>query len=411
LHISPNSDNITERGDTVRKNSFAKLNILIVLLFVMCSGLVSAQSSGIPGQRDWWYTFERGKLLFRQGDFGNALMAFEDARRQRRTAYERMERDLIDLLSIPEVRRMGDSLDWVERFIQERHYIGASDALQELYYRIPKENFKNSVSAALAALSALKDYPEAEMWIGETYLIEGELNLALSQFQKALVLRSLLENPGLATSLLYKIAGIRRIRQEYNEMERILLSILNTDRLWNGDDTKDMLQSSTNSQGHQESFVKQAMTRTLENNGINRFLTLYRYGHTEGADAHRLLGYYYYSSARHTRAQEHLMFAFLIQNTVIIDEIIRRRYDFAFTSMIDLAAEINRNPVLADYAEKNEYYKTAYYLAASLYGNGKTASAQGIWNFLAIQNRAGEWQSRSINQLMSPYVERAIEMP
>jgi tetratricopeptide (TPR) repeat protein len=376
---------------------------LFVLAILFCSGL-TAQSSGMPGQNDWWYTFERGKVMFRQGKFGDALLTFEDARRQRRTMYERMERDFIDLLSLPEVRRMGDSLDWVERFIQEKYYTAAGAALNELYYRVPKESLHNSATAALAALSTLKDYPEAEYWIGETYLKEGELSLALSQYQKALVYRSLLETPGLATEVLYKIAGIRRLRQEYNEMQRILESILKPDVLWSGIDGAAASQS--------ESFARQAMTRTLESNGINRFLTMYRYNHTESAEAHRLLGFYFYISGRHARAQEHLMFAFLIQNSVIIEEVRRRQFDYTFTTVEALASQINRNPLLSEYAEKNEYYKTAYYLGASLYANGKgSPAAQSLWSFLANQPQAGEWQARSVSQLRSPYVERGAEMP
>jgi tetratricopeptide (TPR) repeat protein len=369
------------------------------LLLLFCFDSVFAQT-----QRDWWHTFERGKRMFRQGDYGNALMVFEDARRQRRAMYERMERDLIDLLSIPEVRRLGDSLDWVERYIRDRNYARAAEALQELYYRIPRETFKNSVSAALTALQTLKDYPEAELWIGETYLIEGELPLALSQFQKALTMRYLMENPGYATELLYKIAGIRRVRQEYNEMERVLLSIVNSDTLWMGSAGESGTQAGN-------AFVRQAMTRTLERDGINRFLTLYRYSNDESEQAHRLLGFYYYVSGRHNSAQEHLMFAFLIQNTIIIDELIRQRYDFTFTSLEALAAEMQRNRLLMEYLSKIEYYKTAYYLGASLHATGKTDAAREIWNFLSAQDSAGEWQARSRAQLRSPFIERAIEMP
>jgi tetratricopeptide (TPR) repeat protein len=333
--------------------------------------------------------------MFRQGDYSNALLTFEDARRQRRAMYERLERHLINLLSITEVRRIGDSLDLVERYIGERRYADAAGALAELYYRIPKESFNNSATAALTALGTLKDYPEAEYWIGETYLVEGELRLAQSQFQKALDLRQLLENPGFATELLYKIAAICRTRQDYNEMERNLLAILSDDKLWAGGGT----------------FEKQSLTRVLENNGINRFLTLYRYRNNESEQAHRLLGLYYYASGRHSRAQEHLMFAFLIQNTVIIEEVIRNRYDYTFTTLEALVPEINRYPLLAGYAEKNEYYKTAYYLGASLYGNGKTAPAREFWTFLSAQNTAGEWQARAAGQLRSPHVESLVEMP
>ncbi|MDR2718143.1 MAG: hypothetical protein LBB89_08785 [Treponema sp.] len=386
-----------------------------LLLFVFCTGSAFAQN---PARLDWWYTLERGKIMFRQGDYGNALLTFEDARRLRRAMYERMERNLIDLLSIREVRRMGDSLDVVERFIQDRRYADAADALEELYYRIPRDRFNNSASAALAALGTLKDYPEAEYWIGETYLVEGELKLAQNQFQKALALRQLFDNPGLATELLYKIAAICRTRQEYNEMERILQSILTGDTLWSsggsGEAPRNPQAGRTPSQAESSStisFTRQAMTRTLENNGIERFLMLYRYANTETVEAHKQLGFYYYVSGRHSRAEEHLMFAFLVQNTIIIDEVIRHTYGFAFETLEKLAVEINRYPLLLEYVEKSGYYKTAYYLGASLYGNGKTAAAMDIWNFLAAQNQAGEWQARARGQLRSPHVERALEMP
>jgi tetratricopeptide (TPR) repeat protein len=382
-----------------------------VFFFLLGCGSLFAQSSG-PGPQDWWYTLERGKVMFRQGDYGNALLAFEDARRLRRAMYERQERHLINFLSLREVRRLGDTLDWIERLMEERHYSDAAEALAELYYRIPRERFNNSASAALAAMGTLKDYPEAEYWMGEVFLVEGELKLAQDQFQKALALKGTLENPGLATELMYKIADICRIRQDYNEMERTLHSILAADRLWSGEAAIEP----PSGQGQEAvlarmSFARQAMTRTLETNGINRFLSMYRYKSPESVDAHRLLGFFYYATGRHSRAQEHLMFAFLIQNTVIIDEVIRRQYDFTFTTLEALAEEINRSPILAEYAEKNEYFKTAYYLGASLYGNGKTVSARGIWNFLALQNDTGEWRARALTQLASPRVDRALEMP
>jgi len=394
-----------------------KIISFLLLLLVFYAGSAFAQTKSGPGPYDWWYTLERGKVMFRQGDYGNALLTFEDARRIRRAMYERMERNFINLLSNREVRRMGDSLDWVERYIQERHYADAAEALEELYYRIPRGNFHNSASAALTALGTLKDYPEAEYWIGETYLVEGELKLAQNQFQKALAMKQLFENPGLAVELLYKIAAICRIRQEYNEMERVLQSILAGDNLWSGGGNEEaphnpqIGRTSSPVESSTVSFTRQAMTRTLENNGIERFLMLYRYTNTETVEAHKQLGFYYYVSGRHSRAQEHLMFAFLIQNTIIIDEVIRHTYGFAFTTLEDLAVEINRYPLLSEYAEKSGYYKTAYYLGSSLYGNGKTTAAMGIWNFLAAQNQAGEWQARARGQLKSPHVERALEMP
>ena len=372
--------------------------IFPIVVLLLLSHSVFANT---PTQRDWWYTFQRGKLMLSQGDYGNALMTFEDARRDRRVVFDRMERQFVDLLSLGEFRRLGDSLDWVERHIRDRHFVEAAAILDELYFRIPRERFGNSATAALEGLGTLRYFPEAEMWIGRTFLAGGELGLALRQFQLAFSQRHLFENPAIATELLYEIAEIHRLRQEYREMERVLLSILEDSTLWAGA-----------GQGWQAgTFARDAMTRTLQTNGVERFITLYRYGNTQALRSHRELGFFYAAGGRHARAQEHLMFAFLIQNTVIIDEIIRQRFDFSFTTLEALSDEISRNPFLAAYADETGYYRVAFYLGNALFGNGHGASARGLWNFLAARGSAGEWQVRAAAQLRSPQVGPTLVMP
>jgi tetratricopeptide (TPR) repeat protein len=380
----------------MRKPKNSVLSVILLSLALIPAG---AQQRADP----WWYILEQGKKSFREGSYGDALLIFDDARRQRRAMYERMERDLIDLMSVSEVRRMADSLDLTEAFARQRRYDSAVEALDEVYYRFPRESFRNSANAALQALGSLKDYPEAEYWIGETYRAEGELGLAISQFQKAYEKRALLQAPGFDVELLYKIALIRKTKQEYTEMERTLLSILAGDSLWSAVEE--------NGKVTENSFARNAMTRTLENDGIGRFLTLYRYANTQAEEAHRQLGLYYYASGRHSRAAEHLMFAFLIQNSIIIQEIIRHEYDFTFTGLEELVPQINRYTPIAEYAENVDYYKTAYYLACGLYGNGKTSPARGLWSFLASYAPPGEWRNRARGQLREPRVERIVEMP
>jgi len=383
---------------------------------VLCAAFLLCAAYDAPGQVPmryaWWYALEQGKQSFRSGAYGDALMFFEDARRQRRSMYEQMERDFIDLLSLTPVRRMGDSLEKVDTYAREKRYDRAAAALDEAYFRYPKSSFNDSALAVLDALGKMKDYPEAEYWIGETYRLEGELTLAAAQFQKAWDQRSLLEQNGFDTELLYKIADLRRVRQEYNEMERTLLIILAGDSLWSAGDGGDV-SLQTSQSGARNAFIRSAMARTLENEGIGRFLTLYRYTNTSVEQAHRLLGIYYYASGRYTRAQEHLMFAFLIQNSVIIEEVMRHEYDFSFANlgMDALLERIGGYPLIAEYVGKTDYYRTAYYLACSLYGNGKTAVARNLWTFLSSGAPPGEWRNRAAVQLRQPQIERVVEMP
>jgi tetratricopeptide (TPR) repeat protein len=347
-------------------------------------------------ERPYWFTLERGKLYFRNGAYGEALLAFEDARTQRRNTYTRMEQDMISLLSLPEVRRLGDSLDQVEAYIADRNQQSAARALEELYYRVPRSSLEGSARNALAQLGRLKDYPEAEYWIGETYRIEGELGIALRQYQRAYEQRELLEIPGAALEILYKIADIHRIRQEYTEMTTELERILASDTLWSEDT---------------DTFVRQAMTRTLENNGIDRFLTLYRYSNSAFLRAHELLGFYYYTTARHNRAVEHLLFAFLMMNTTLIEELARGQTGYTFTTLDALLAEAAARPELASYLEDLEYFRTMYYLGTSYFGSGKLNPARDFWSVLARRPEAGPWRGRAEAQLRSPFVEQAQERP
>ncbi|MDR2941012.1 MAG: hypothetical protein LBV17_00260 [Treponema sp.] len=397
---------------------------LVFVLFFLCliNGSVFSQNK----QQPWWLSLEKGKQQYRAGDYGAALLSFEDARRARRAMYEQMERDLIALLSVNEVRRIGDSLEIIERYSKERYYQRAYAALQELYYRVPKSSLNNSAKSALTAVGNLKDYPEAEYWIGEVYRVEGELPLALSQFRKAYEMRALSENPGFGLELQYKIAGILLTRQEYLEMIKILDSIISEhDTLWINAHQGDVMIAQNASAEKKTtipyaqasaSFASNAMGRTLETEGINRFLELYRYNNSIVEPAHRRLGFFYAITGR-PLAQQHLTFAFLIQNTVIIEEIIRRKFDFTLDDGSDrpaleiIAENINNNPLILSYIDETDYYKTIYYLASSLYRNGKPSVARNLWSFLAGQTQAGEWQNRAIIQTRNPYLEPVVEMP
>ena len=370
-----------------------KRNFIGCVFFFFSLFAITAQST------PWWLSLELGKQYFRNGAYGNAQMAFEDARRTRLEVFSRMEDDFILVLSAPELRRLGDSLDRVETYCIERRLDTAVNVLDELYYRYPKDQLGNSVQRALNEIDRLKAYPEAEFWLGETYRAEGELSLALKQYQIAYSERELLETPGFDLEILYKIVEIHRIRQEYQEMENRALEILKSpglDILWAGE---------------AEGFARAAMMRILENEGIGRFLTLYRYNNIPAERAHRFLGLYYYASSRHNQAAEHLMFAFLIQNTVLIEEVIRQQFDYTFSNLDFLMDSLQRRPDLLAYLDQTEYFRTLYYLGASLYATGKLLPARQIWTFLAGRTEAGEYRIRARDQLLNPYIDMAVEMP
>jgi tetratricopeptide (TPR) repeat protein len=370
----------------IRDRNYRGLRAVFFVALVYCCVLVplGAQQRRVD---PWWITLEEGKRYFRAGAYGDALRFFENARESRKNHYAEMERRLVEVLSVNAVRRLGDDLALLERYIEKEFRVDAADALKELYYRVPKERLRNSSAAALAELKNLKNYPEAEYWLGEVYRVEGEYGIALAQYQKALDQRALMENPEFGTEILYTMAELRRTRREDSEMIKIFEDLLKTDPLWS-----------------RESFNRSNMLRSLETNGVNRFLVLFRHNAPKVEKAHRNLGFYYYNNGRHDRAAENLLFAFLIQNSVIINALLESQYDYEFVSLTGLLLDIAGRRDLLAYVGEVEYFKTLYYLANSLYGVNRRRAAREIWTFLR-DNASGEWSGRARNQLNNPQLE------
>jgi tetratricopeptide (TPR) repeat protein len=378
-----------------KNSSWGLRHTIWAFVFFALAFPVLSASAQQRGKDPWWLTLEEGKRFFRNGEYGEALRRFENARDARKNRFAALERDFITVLSIHQVRRFKDDLGLVELYIQKEYRTAAAAALAELYHRVPREKLGNSASKALTELGRLKEYPDAEYWIGESYRAEGEYGVALAQFQKAYDNRNLLENPGFGTEILYKMADLYRLRGEEENMAAKLEEILLTDPSWS-----------------RESFARSAMVQSAANNGMDRFLVLYRNNKAGLEKAHRLLGRFYYASGRHNRAMEHFLRSFLIQNTVIIEKLKEERYDYSFTTLPALmnsieGSERSLRRLLETYMADSEYYRTLYYLANSFYGNGQTPRAREIWAFLR-NNGPEEWRDRSIRQLARPALEGTV---
>ena len=378
------------------RDPIPKKLFLFLALIVFTAGMASAQQA----ERPWWYRLEEGKSLFRSGAYGNALIAFEDARRGRHAQFARMEQDLVRFLSAPEIRHLGDSLYFIERAIDMLNATSAATALAYLYHRVPRESLGGSANRALEELDRLKGFPEAEFWMGETFRAEGELALALVQYERAWRYRALLQAPGFDVEILYRMTDIHRIRQEYQEMEVRAMEVITG--AGPGGAPRDDLWAS--------GLLRAAMVRLLETEGAYRFLALYRHNNMVTERAHRLLGFFFQATRRDFPALEHLMFAFLIQNTVLIDYVIRRQFDFTFTTLDDLMEQVLVRPALVAFMEETEYFKTAFYFATALHATGRTGPALQVWNFLARNAHAGIWGELA-RISPAPILQPAIELP
>ncbi|AEJ19641.1 tetratricopeptide repeat protein [Gracilinema caldarium] len=372
-----------------------------VILFVVSTLFInitvlplSAQTNGEP----YWLLLERGKQYYRSKTYGKALIAFEDAKRTRNELYLRMQKDFIEFLSADEVRVLGDSINKISLYLKDRPNKRISDILSEIHYHFPESIIQDSAQKIISLFDILRLYPEAEYWIGEVYREEGEAAIALQQYMRALSQQHIVGNEEFTTQIQYKIADMYHILGNYPQYEKTLIEIVSKDSLWNGD-------------SRSESFMRTAMFRTLIDDGVNRFLTLYRHEDTQAERAHRILGFYYYATGRYDKSIEHLTYAFLIQNSMLIKEYQLREYGFVFNDYLDLIHRLVRFSDLETYIQDVDYYKTNYYLAAALYATGRRSTAMYLWTVLSKNTRTSEWQKRSQMQLKNPYIEPINERP
>jgi tetratricopeptide (TPR) repeat protein len=375
--------------------------LFVIMAIVVAFPVVGQQS----GQRrraptfaptvPYWYTLEHGKKLLRERNYALALRDFEKARADRKDYWEMRRTAFVLLLSLREVRQLNDALPDVERYIKEHNQFDAATALEDVRWAVGDVALRKSAARALEILGALGGYPEAEFYIGEVYRIEGERQIAVAQYRKALEWPAEAAPAGWRVHVLYRIAAVNKAARNYNEMERTLSEIIAGDTLWN----------------NKNAFARNAMARTLGDKGINKFLMMYRYRDSDAEEAHRILGRYYYRSGRYHLAETQLMFAALHASTVVIDEVRLGEYDFEFSNLADMFAALERRKDLREYLAGVGYSETLYYLGAALAANGKMEAARGIWGFLADRADTLEWGKRSARQLKEPFIEPIVAEP
>jgi tetratricopeptide (TPR) repeat protein len=355
-----------------------------------------AASTAFGAEEQYWMLLEKGKRLFREGLYGDAMIQFEDAIRSRRSLFEGAERSFIDALSMPDVRNLGDDLAAIEAHIEARRLLAAGGALATLYSIVERESLSNSAQRALSRFKDLKAYPEAEYWLGEVYRIEGETAIALAQYQKALDARSQMEIPEEARIVRSRMAMLHAQRREYNAMESQLLAILSEDPLWSD---------------QRRGFVRDAMIRNLVSDGVDRFLVLYRHENTATYEAQRDLGVYYYLTGRHDRGFLPSPVRFphgrnvgdrrsrLGEPRIRFHVIFRNAQSGICPGTCEGAPEnggISKGPVLSCRISVRERPST---------------SRDGLWRLASTYPDSGEWGRRSARQLAAPFIEPSTETP
>ncbi|HAK44885.1 MAG TPA: hypothetical protein DCO79_03040 [Spirochaeta sp.] len=240
-------------------------------------------------------------------------------------------------------------------------------------------------------LNREKVYPDAEVWLAYIFEEEGEYLLAEKQYIRALENSSELYIIEDEITILYKLAEIYRKTDQWGLYENTLLSILDKDE--SGGVLK----------------LQYSMLDALKDYGVDKMFELYRYENTKFGRARIELGIFYYQTGRYTESQINLILPIISEATTGFNYIFNRTADYDYYNFDLHIDNMLRYNTLSEFLTANVFFKAVYYLAASLYADGYSDTADSLWRIVYKYDESGStWKIRSARQLRSPFIEPII---
>ncbi|TVQ38383.1 MAG: hypothetical protein EA384_09195 [Spirochaetaceae bacterium] len=242
-----------------------------------------------------------------------------------------------------------------------------------------------------AAARQRAPFPEAEVGIGRVLQAEGSFDLAVRQYRTALEQSYAFEVPQTAYLVRYLIADVHRLRGDSRAYEQKLLEIAGQEAAFSDPGLEDR---------------RAAYLDVLRNRGLDRLMVLYRIDDGFSHRAHRELGMHLFDHAR-DGALEHLTFAVMKGFTRLVGELRQRQFDYRYTTAVDVLADAHEVRYLSDYLEREDFYRTLYYLGLALERETPSSeTAVSIWRTLAALPEAGEWYLRALERVAGPSLRR-----
>ena len=385
------------------------LAALVSLLFVAWTAAPGAAAQASSTDESWVH-FQSGKRLYEERRFGESLDEFQAAISVRKDTFQTAStrvtavlalreaapakdnlahllhslarRDLIDHDLAAVEAESGPSLRKEAELLEERELSNNFkiflDALLLVLDQRPEESLKNKSSALIAACAELERYPEAEYWVGKIYLAEGELRLAELQFQRAYDMRVALEIPEDSYTILSSLVDVYRAKEDWRSYEDSLSRIAVGNALFED----------------KNRFLREAMERTIVQDGMDKFMLLYRVADGAWTASEAELGEFYLKSGR----PQALIYLAASVNEMLTKAIERIKADdpsYVFTTLGELVGRIQADRELAAYARDAKLYRELYYLGEALAANGDRDSARGVFGVMISSRGIEPWNSRA----------------
>lgn len=357
------------------KKSFVLLFFTFFALNVFSVDLINEDS--VQSYRD-------AKSFFLNKEYGKALDKCEEAITFRKENVLEEVSIITEALKPKQVQRAGDDLSAVLKVLNERNEKRPISVINKYIKLKGEDYFENSISKLISHIQQKEHYPEVYKLIGDIYKLEGEYKFAEDYYKKALDNSNVLNIPNDRFELLYSLAEISEINEDFKRMEIRLLNILTDDSTY------------------KNKALSKALLNTVVSNKkdcFEKFFELYRGNNYFSLKAYSKLSDYYYSIQDYDKAFNFCALNVITSITKIQEVISSRDITFEFKNIENLLYHVQYYDDIIKWGNDNEIWSSFNLLAKITKELGNIDFTEKLLKVLAQFSPEEYWRKEAVLQL------------
>lgn len=329
-------------------------------------------------------SYRDAKSFFLNKEYGKALDKCEEAITFRKENVLEEVSIITEALKPKQVQRAGDDLAAVLKVLNERNEKRPISVINKYIKLKGEDYFENSISKLISHIQQKEHYPEVYKLIGDIYKLEGEYKFAEDYYKKALDNSNVLNIPNDRFELLYSLAEISEINEDYKRMEIRLLNILTDDSTY------------------KNKALSKALLNTVVSNKkdcFEKFFELYRGNNFFSLKAYSKLSDYYYSIQDYDKAFNFCALNVITSITKIQEVISSRDITFEFKNIENLLYHVQYYDDIIKWGNDNEIWSSFNLLAKITKELGNIDFTEKLLKVLAQFSPEEYWRKEAVLQL------------
>lgn len=357
---------------------------IICLLSVLCLFTFTFAAEYSLSEGDSIKAFRNAITAFDQNDYGKALKYSEDAILYRKQQIDKQTVILKNSLTSRSVQKAGDRIDSIIKILESRKEYNTVNIINYYLKKKGADFFNNSMQQLLDYMESATVYPEAQKIIGDIYKLEGEYDFAEEYYNLALKNAYVLDIPDEKFEILYMLADISRLKQDFSQMEKHLLNILTEDKAF------------------MDTALTSAMLYTIKSNkkgSMEKFFSLYRADRYISIDAYNQLAEYYFENGYTEKAVQFSALSTITTFSKIIEIISSRNSEYNYSDLATFFQEASFYSDIVKWGSENNAWRSFNILAQFANKEGYQVFARELLVVLIQWSPEKYWQRDAVLQL------------